>query len=514
MRTKHTLFNFLITIASSLIIPMLGFVKVRFFVELYGSNLNGMQLVFMQVITYLNIFELSFSLAFRQLLFKHLAPLNKQEVLKIYYGARKIFKATGTIIIGLAFVFSFIIPLFIDVQGGVSYLESAFYFFVLAIPFGISYFMMGPNLVIIADQKEYKISIWIQSIAVLRMFVMLGFIYLKLPVIYVFVLEGINVVGANFVARHIALKHYPWLKDEYHGDNDTQFKENAKYTVIQRLATVATTSTDSLIIGTFLGTVATSIYGSYAYLTDTVTRIVNSAITAPINSFGNLFNDKKRDGYSVFTEYFNLSNYLATIISISIFIAMDQFVLIWMDDSIYSLPKEASLLFAINIYYLTQRESIIITRDANGLFKYAKNNAYLLTATKIILSIILVNFIGVVGVLLATTLSYWLVDFFYNPRLVYTKLFNLNPLRYYKMITVRIVIALVIGFSFYMGWTMFSSYLNSSVLNFIIGCLVLGLSVTIVITIIYIILFESFRKLIARFYNLIFKKGALNEDNS
>ena len=508
MRTKHTLFNFLITIASSLIIPILGFVKVRFFVELYGSNLNGMQLVFMQIITYLNVFELAFSLAFRQLLFKHLADDNKQEVLKIYYGARKIFKTTGTIIIGLAFILSFIVPLFIDDMGKVTYLESAIYFFVLAVPFAISYFMMGPNLVIIADQKEYKISIWIQTIAVLRMFVMLGIIYLKLPVIYVFILEGINVVGANFVARKISLKHYPWLKDKYDGPVDNQFKENAKYTVIQRLATIATTSTDSLIIGTFLGTVSTSIYGSYAYLTDTVTRIVNSAITAPINSFGNLFNDKQRDSYSVFTEYFNLSNYLATIISICIFIAMDQFVLIWMGDSIYSLPKEASLLFAINIYYLTQRESIIITRDANGLFKYAKNNAYLLTATKIILSIILVNYVGVVGVLLATTLSYWLIDFFYNPRLVYNKAFNLNPLRYYKMIGIRIVIALVVGLCFYTGWNMMSEFLNSSAVNFILGCLILGVCVTLTISLIYVVAFQSFRKLIARFYNLIFKKGA------
>lgn len=506
MRTKHTLYNFLITVASSIIIPILGFVKVRFFVELYGSSINGMQLVFAQIIIYLNIFELSFSLAFRQLLYKYLAEDNKEEVLKIYHGARKIFRLTGTIIIALAVVISFVVPFVVDTAGEVQYAEMALYFFILAVPYGISYFLMGPNLVIIADQKEYKISFWIQSIAVLRMLVMLVVIFMDLPVIYIFIIEGINIVGANFVARKIALKNYPWLTDKYEGEEDKRFIHNAKYTTIQRLSTIATSNTDSLIIGTFLGTIETSIYGSYSYLTDTVSKIVNSAITAPINSFGNLFNDKKRDSYSVFTEYFNLSNFLATIIAICIFIAMDQFVLIWMNNPIYTLPKMASFLFAINIYYLTQRESIIITRDANGLFKDAKNNAYLLTATKIVLSLILVNYWGVVGVLLATTCSYWIVDFFYNPILVYNKVFALNPLKYYKMAIIRVIIALSTALISYQVWGMLEAYMSISTIHFVLGCMVLGIFVTVLTTTIYVIAFKSFRNLIRRFYNLIFAR--------
>ena len=43
------------------------------FIDLYGSDLNGLQLTIMNVITFLNVFELSYSLAFRQLLFKPLA---------------------------------------------------------------------------------------------------------------------------------------------------------------------------------------------------------------------------------------------------------------------------------------------------------------------------------------------------------------------------------------------------------------------------------------------------------
>ena len=76
MRTKYTLYNLIVNIVSSVLVPVLGFIKVRLFIDLYGSEINGLQLFFAQIIMYLNIFELSFSLAFRQLLFKPEAEKN------------------------------------------------------------------------------------------------------------------------------------------------------------------------------------------------------------------------------------------------------------------------------------------------------------------------------------------------------------------------------------------------------------------------------------------------------
>jgi len=73
MRTKYSFYNFLVSIIASIALPLIGFVKVRLFIDLYGSELNGLQLTMAQVITYLNVCELAFSLAFRQLLFKPLA---------------------------------------------------------------------------------------------------------------------------------------------------------------------------------------------------------------------------------------------------------------------------------------------------------------------------------------------------------------------------------------------------------------------------------------------------------
>ncbi|MCF0109217.1 MAG: hypothetical protein HUJ57_03870, partial [Erysipelotrichaceae bacterium] len=95
MRTRYSFYNFIVSLVTSVLLPIFGFVKYRLFIDLYGSDVNGLQLTIIGVITFLNICELAYSLAFRQLLFQPLAEGNRQKVLNIYHGARKVFVMTG-----------------------------------------------------------------------------------------------------------------------------------------------------------------------------------------------------------------------------------------------------------------------------------------------------------------------------------------------------------------------------------------------------------------------------------
>ncbi|NCB33024.1 MAG: hypothetical protein EOM64_03945, partial [Erysipelotrichia bacterium] len=177
---------------------------------------------------------------------------------EIYYGARKIFRITGWIVLGAGVAVALFFPFFAD--SPLDYIQTAGMFLMLAIPYGLSYFLMGPNFVIIADQKEYKINIWIQAIAIARMFLMILVILAKMPFIWIILIEGVNVFGSNLVARKIALKTYPWMRETPAKENDKSFQKNAKYAVIQRLSTLATTNTDNIVITLFMGYTMTSVY--------------------------------------------------------------------------------------------------------------------------------------------------------------------------------------------------------------------------------------------------------------
>ncbi|MFI3284912.1 MAG: hypothetical protein R3Y57_07505, partial [Erysipelotrichaceae bacterium] len=66
------------------------------------------------------------------------------------------------------------------------------------------------------------------------------------------------------------------------------------------------------------------------------------------------------------------------------------------------------------------------------------------------------------------------------------------------------IIALSTALISYQVWGMLEAYMSISTIHFVLGCMVLGIFVTVLTTTIYVIAFKSFRNLIRRFYNLIF----------
>lgn len=490
---------------AAIILPLVGFVKVRLFKDLYGNDVNGLQLTIAQFITFLNICELAYSLAFRQLLFKPLAEHDHGTVRNIYHGAVKMFRHTGVIVILASVVLSLLFPYFSE--SPFDYWHTAGTVFLLAIPYGISYFLMGPNFVIMADQKEYRINIWIQTFSILRMACMVACILMKMPFVSMLIIEAANILGANTLARHIALKEYPWLKEEPSDPNDTQFKGKAKYAVIQRLSELATTQTDNIVVSYFMGYTMSSVYGNYSYLTDNIGKITQTMVQSPMNSFGNLFNDKKADSYGVFTEFFNFSTYISTIVAAVIFIIMPQFVQVWMNDPLYNVSMIICFFFALNIFYMTIRQPVIIVRDANGLYVNAKNNAWLLAVVKIVLSIILVQQLGLLGVVLATTIAYWTVDFTYNPALIYKEVFHRTVKDYCFMVFNRMIVALAVGAGGFWFWNRFlAATATSSIVHLILNALIIGILVLAATTVVYWFSYRSFRHLYVRLKDLLQRK--------
>ncbi len=466
----------------------------------YGSDINGLQITIAQVITFINICELAYSLAFRQLMFKPLAEDDRERVKEICYGAVRMFRTTGAVVLVIGMIVGALYPFF--QESPMDYIRTAGTFWLMVIPYGISYFLMGPNFLIMADQKEYRINIWIQSLAILRMALMVAAIRLEMRFFWILVIDALNVILANVISRIIALREYPWLKELPENRSDRSFRGKAGYAVIQRLSELATTQTDNIVVTGFMGYTMSSVLGVYSYLTDNIGKITQTMVTSPMNSFGNLFNDRHADRYGVFTEFFSFSTYISTIVAVSIFVVMPQFVPLWMNNPLYEASVPICFLFGLNIFYLTMRQPVMIARDANGLYVNAKNNAYLMAVSKIVLSVLFVQRFGLLGVILATTVTNWTVDFLYNPRLVYSRVFDRPVSSYYAMVLSRLIIALCIGAAGYYVWNRMIPA-DMGLFAFVKYTIMLGVFVVAVTSAVYAACYHSFRQLFRRLKSLI-----------
>ena len=143
----------------------------------------------------------------------------------------------------------------------------------------------------------------------------------------------------------------------------------------------------------------------------------------------------------------------------------------------------------------------------------ARNNGYLLAAVKIVLSILLVGKFGIAGAVLGTAIAYWTVDFGYNPKLVYDKVFHLPVRRYVLLVLGRLAMALGIGLGSWWLWRkFFAPHAITGVLPLIINIVILGIIVLIVTAALYAMFFPGFRHLIARGRNVLARRRQKKTD--
>ena len=157
------------------------------------------------------------------------------------------------------------------------------------------------------------------------------------------------------------------------------------------------------------------------------------------------------------------------------------------------------------------RQPIIIARDANGLYVNARNNAYLLAIVKIALSIFLVQKLGLLGVVMATTIAYWGIDFTYNPGLVYKNVFHRSVKDYYFMVLNRLAVAGVIGAFGFVIWNRFFAASSVTVVHLILNIVLLGILIAVITTIVYWLLYRSFRNLYVRLKGVLARRRQQKE---
>ena len=506
MRTEHSFFNMLATTIPNLILPILGFVKFSLFSSIYGSSINGLYSTLLQIMAVLNLVEGGFGMAFQQILYKPLADKNHKKVTELYNGAVYLFRWMGIIILVLGTIIGIVSPLFISkadpIPSGTIYLI----YFLLLIPVVISYFLMGPNIVVQSDQQYYKINIGIQFITFIRSVLVVVLALLKVDLAIVLLVDGLLTIATYVYSRQKSLKLYPYLKNN-HEERDLSALENTKHVFAHKISGVVLSNTDPILLSVFVATSVTNIYNAYNLICSSLQKILFSIVQAPIDSFGNLFsNENEEHKYATFLEYTNFAFFLSSVICSILFVVMRDFMMLWMKEEQYILSLFAVLLFSVNLFYLVSREPLLVVRNVNGLFKETKKIAYITAIANLLISLVLIKNFGITGILLGTFLSQFIFDFFMTVNLVYPRVFNLSPWYYYRLVLGRIGIMFVIGSISYMGWKLVFPSGTSSILVWFLGSAVLGTIVLIAHSILYFVFFNEFRLFVNRAKRIVLKK--------
>lgn len=506
MRTKRSVYNFITSYIPYIILVVLGFVKIKFFINYLGQDLYALNQLYNNVFAYFTIAEAGVGLTFIYHLYKLLAEKDYDAVNAIYSGTKILFRRTGMIVLTMGFILSFGIPFLInDNPFSNIYLQMTFMLFV--IKNSVDYFMCAPRYLAHAEHRAYKINITFFLFRIIEVIIEVGLIMLGVNYI-ILLIPGIFVrLIQNIYVNRKVFKLYPWLEEVTEKDYSTM--KDIKHMLVHRIVELISNNIDIVILSTFMNSKAVSIYATYQYLTkyamDTASQIFNSMR----DGLGNVLQTENKEKIKeVIDEVFVIFSYIASLVVIVFYFILNDFVTIWVGSK-YVISHLGFVLFLTILFYSITIRSLTIVRTAMGLFKETKIMAAIEAGINLVLSLIFCHYWGIEGVLIATVIAFILTNFWYYPYVIYKKLFDKGITEYmFKIFSnLLIVIALIyVGLHLYPAVNLL--IFNNKLADWFISSLVFGVVITIFLTMIYIISYGEFRRIVIRGLKLI--KGLKN----
>lgn len=447
MRTKKIFLNMVCDILPYLLIGIVGLVKMEVLIKYIGDVGNGYYQTINQIISYVFLAQAGFSDAVIFSLYKPFAENNKNDINAIYGGARKVFRIIGFIILGIISLVTLGLYFFYHFEEG--YMASALIcFFIISTSYLISYFGKGQTFmaVLSAAQEKYVYSLIFNGVKllcdILIVVVTIKFRSLESIAIVILAMKILEEIINRFVIK----KKYPEIHEI--SRKDTSMVKMTKDLGWTQLGYLVLNNIDALLLMAFNGPIMVSIYTSYNYILRFLTEIASRIELASVYSFGNVFAKKEdKKVYSLFKEYIMLFIIIAFSMCLTFMLGIRGFINVWVGKENYILSYVTIVLFTATSFLTILYLPLVALINADGLFKDNKKHIFMCSAINLVLSIILINYFGINGILIGTIVSF-LVNIILKANLISNKILKevslFDILKYY-IITITVFILLSVA---------------------------------------------------------------------
>lgn len=487
-KKKAVIKNSSIGFISQVVTMLFTFVTRSLFIKYIGVELLGLNSTFSSVLTALSLAELGFQSAIVYNLYRPLHDKNTEEVNSIVNILKLIYRGIGIFFIIAVFSLT---PFLKSIVTGIEITLIVYvYFWLQALASVCTYFLAYKRAILYADQKEYISKIvdlffsivfnTFQCIFLIKFKSYLGYLALKLAQTYV----------SNFAIHLYCTKHYGYLhKSALDKSRLTKILHDVRDVFASRIASFIYSSTDNLVISAFVSTVSVGFFVNYTTITTSLKTLTSSALSPIIPILGNHLLDAKDTNkreqiffLDTFIRYF-----IALMIVIPTAILIDDFITWWVGKEMI-LDHSIVILLCIDFYiHLVHSASMDFINSA-GLFKSDKYIEALGALCNIVTSLILVQHLGIEGVLIGTVVSQ-VVFWVGRSIIVYRECLHLgvrNYLRYWIKNLCYIIVATVT--TAVAHYIYIKIYIKSIIIRFILGGIVLE---SIIVTIAAVIFWQS-----------------------
>lgn len=415
------------------ILMLLPFVVRSIINTKLGGEYLGLNSLFSSILTVLNLSELGFSSAIVYHMYQPAAKNNTDLICALLNLYRKIYTIVGTAILALGLAIVPLLPHFINGSYPKEINLTVIYLIFLA-DVVISYFMYAylSSLIIVYQRNDLNsiintvISVALNSAKIIVILLFNNY-YLSI------LLQPFFTILNNLWIALAVRKLFPQY--HCHGIVPKETLSSIKVLVtgafIQKVCSVTRNSLDSICISSFLGLTLTGIYNNYYTISASITSFLGLFYSSFIGGVGNHIALKsKSDNFKEMKRLDFVYLWLSGWCTIFLLCLFQPFMKLWMGDSML-LDVKAVILFCAYFYLLKLGDVRYIYTEARGLWWEHRYRSVVEAIGNFLLNVILGRFWGIYGILTATIVTIFFINYLWGTQITFRAYFGLEKLQEY-----------------------------------------------------------------------------------
>jgi O-antigen/teichoic acid export membrane protein len=502
-RTEYAARNIVFGYIGSTISILLTFVSRTVFMKTIGLAYLGVNGLFTNVLGVLSFTELGVGTAMNYALYRPVAENDTDKVRSLMQFYKTAYRVISVVVLVLGLLLLPFLPYLVKGGEGLGDLRVYYLFFLFNT--STSYLVTYKYGLVNAEQKGYIITN-IDSVCkvIIALIQIVALVLTKSFLAYLAVQSVVQLLQKIYTFLYID-KKYPFLTQKNPPplplEEKKQISRNVRALMLHKLGEISISQSGNIIISSFISVVTVGIVSNYNLILTSVALFINIIANSMTAGLGNVIATESREKqYLLFRVYHFLGFFVYGFASVCLVALFQPFMAMWAGAENRIDMLSASLLVA-NFYLTGQRNTIINFKMAGGLF--AKDRLIPLTQAGInlLLSLVLVHFIGLPGVFIAMTFS-GLVANIWRPLAIYPVLFGISGVVYLKEALVYAVTTAAAAVAVLGLWQLFA---GPGILRF----LLLAILAAAVPTVLFCVLFRkdaSFLYLVERIKSLVLSR--------
>lgn len=427
---KNIAFGYIGNISST----VLGFVLRTVFIMKLDATLLGVNGLYTGVLTMLSLAELGIGTALNYSLYAPVARKDYEKIKSYMLFYKKTYRVIAGIVAIIGLILVPFLKYFIKNPGSYGNTELTVYYLIFLFNTVSTYFVSYKYSLVNAEQKNY-IQTNVLTITKL-VTVILQLIVLLLTsnfLLYLLTAAAVELVQKIYVNNYLN-KLYPYLLDKdvkpLEKEETAEIVNKTKALVCHKVGDVARLQTDSIIISSFISVALVGIVDNYIMVINSISGFVNIIFNSVISSFGNLIaTESKEKQYDIFKAYRFVANWVYGLSAIGFFVLLTPLVyLLWGEE--WMLNNAVIALILIDYYFKGDRIVLSNFKTAAGVFEEDKYLALIQGAVNLVISIVLVQKMGLAGIYIGTIVS-GLIANVTKPFIIYKVCFSKSVNEYF-----------------------------------------------------------------------------------